>query len=63
MNLSQRESETTQTCNKNVSTGQKRQIKSVTLHRASPDEDWGLRITGNGWQDGEWMSKNNIYSK
>ena len=40
---------------------QKRQVKSVTLRRASPDEDWGLRITGNGWQDGEWMSKNNIY--
>ena len=42
-------------------TRQKRQVKSVTLRRASPDEDWGLRITGNGWQDGEWMSKNDIY--
>ena len=50
-----------QTAENYAATRQKRQVKSVTLRRASPDEDWGLRITGNGWQDGEWMSKNNIY--
>ena len=60
MSVYRRESETNQTCKKNAPTGQKRQVKSVTLRRASPDEDWGLGITGNGWQDGEWMSKDNI---
>ena len=50
-----------QTTEHYAATRQKRQVKSVTLRRASPDEDWGLRITGNGWQEGEWMSKNNIY--
>ena len=51
-----------QTTENYAATRQKRQVKSVTLRRASPHEDWGLRITGNGWQDGEWMSKNDIYS-
>ena len=49
-----------QTTENYAATRQKRQVKSVTLRRASPDEDWGLGITGNGWQDGEWMSKDNI---
>ena len=61
MSLSTRELETNQTTENYAASRQKRQVKSVTLRRASPDEDWGLRITGNGWQDGEWMSKNNIY--
>ena len=61
MSLSNRELEMNQTTENYAATRQKRQVKSVTLRRASPHEDWGLRITGNGWQDGEWMSKNNIY--
>ena len=60
MSLSTRELETNQTTQNYAASRQKRQVKSVTLRRASPDEDWGLGITGNGWQDGEWMSKDNI---
>ena len=36
-------------------TGQKRQVKTVILHRSTPHEDWGLELSGKGWQDGEWM--------
>ena len=35
--------------------GQKRQVKTVILHRTNPNEDWGIEISGKGWQDGEWM--------
>ena len=61
MSLSKTQLEMNQTTEHYAATRQKRVVKSVILRRASPDEDWGLRITGNGWQDGEWMSKNDIY--
>ena len=34
---------------------QKRQVKTVILHRDSTNEDWGIEISGNGWQEGEWI--------
>ena len=38
---------------------QKRQVKTVTLHRNNISEDWGIKISGNGWSDGEWIRKSN----
>ena len=34
---------------------QKRQVKTITLHREYNTEDWGIEISGNGWQEGEWI--------
>ena len=36
---------------------QKRQVKTIMLQRENPVEDWGIEISGNGWQDGEWIRK------
>ena len=35
----------------------KRQVKNVTIQRKTSNEEWGLEISGNGWQDGEWIRK------
>ena len=39
---------------------QKRQVKTITLHRENNTEDWGLEISGNGWQEGEWIGRKNV---
>ena len=39
---------------------QKRQVKTVTLHRQNISEDWGIEISGNGWSEGEWIRKIHI---
>ena len=39
---------------------QKRQVKTITLHREYNTEDWGIEISGNGWQEGEWISTKNL---
>lgn len=41
--------------------GQKRQVKTVILHRSNTNEDWGLKLSGKGWQDGEWMRTLMLY--
>ena len=39
---------------------QKRQVKTITLHREYNTEDWGIEISGNGWQEGEWIGTKNL---
>jgi len=39
---------------------QKRQVKTITLHREYNTEDWGIEISGNGWQEGEWIEIFNV---
>ena len=46
-----------QHCSGDTLKRKKRQVKNVTLHRKTPKEEWGLEISGNGWQDGEWIRK------
>ena len=36
---------------------QRRQVKTIILQRGNAEEDWGIEISGNGWQDGEWIRK------
>ena len=44
-------------CGDVTSNQQKRRVKTVILRRTHPNEDWGLEISGKGWQHGEWMRK------
>ena len=46
-------------CTEDTLKRNKRQVKNVTLHRKTPKEEWGLEISGNGWQEGEWIRKFN----
>ena len=39
---------------------QKRQVKTITLHREKSIEDWGIEISGNGWLEGEWIGRKNM---
>ena len=41
---------------------QKRLVKTITLHREYNTDDWGIEISGNGWQEGEWIGMKKLVS-